>query len=119
MNNIYQTKLNKILDKYKNINIYINENIKYSTDKQIKIFKNVDELKSIPDKSIIITNKFDNKQLMDKITTKHCILIMLLSIKNDNLNNIIKELNIQCVDIFSWHKDGKHDEFYFAIFQNE
>lgn len=111
-NNIYETKLRKILDKYKNMNIYINDNIKSLTSKQTKVFKDVAELQSIPNDSIIITDT-------SSIPTKNNhILIILLSI-NDNLNTIIHQLNTTCIDIFSWHQDGKHDDHYFAIFQNE
>jgi len=120
MDNIYKSKLQKILDKYKNMNIYINVNVKSLIDKPTETFKSINDVKFISDKSIIITNRSDNIEALADIikTTKQCVLIMLLS-KKDNLNDLIKSLNTTCVDIFSWHKDDKHDNKYFVVFQNE
>jgi len=119
MDNIYKTKLKKILEKYKNRNIYIHNDVKSLTDNQTHIFKKTDELNVINDKSIIVTNVIDNEKIINKLITMQCVLIMLLSIKKDNLNDLIKRLNTTCVDIFSWHNGDKHDEYYFVIFQNE
>jgi len=111
-----ENKLNSIIDKY----ALVDKNDVITINYNFGDIKNV-SFDNIPKKRTYIIYKFDKNDDMHKMS-KHIkkmgsTLIMILD-KRDDFSLIVKTLDVNNVNVYSWNKNNKKHGTYMTLFWN-